>query len=423
MSDNYSCELYINMRAAHFWPVPKQYRKPLWKYVAEYVVEVSKYHHNFVLDPASEPADIKLEDLVEMDFEMSNYFQGREIPVLRGRDYAVLRFEDRAVLLGGGASGYTILIRDRDSKELLAAKFIKESSGYSLKHLLVEYMCQERAYKALRGKSCQTPRPVGFLRLESCTDDVLQYVLVSEFCSVIPGVGIGMALEEVLFEPKYLIRTEEFKYICLALIEAVEALQIEGIAHIDIKQNNIMLQFTLPPPSSDAIPEQQSNGNGQETLQENQETLPSNSEAAEPDKETLNGNPAGSPPSELSQWHPHSERSLVHPFLIDYGVSRTEYRGINFPVNPQIYPHIAPELCSEYTVLPHVNTDLHGVAFVLLQIGKRLGMGELAGEMESFLKRKPDERSSEDLKTSVETHFNNRINQQNEEETHNASSS
>ena len=81
-------------------------------------------------------------------------------------------------------------------------------------------MYQDKAHNALRGKLCTAPRPIGFLRVKHTTGDIAPYTLVSEFCSVIPNVCVGMTLLDAHRWKKRtpFITTEEWRDICLALL-------------------------------------------------------------------------------------------------------------------------------------------------------------------------------------------------------------
>ena len=385
------------------WNVPPAYSNAIREFINTTEVKISRHqfrYHNY-LHP--ETADLELKQVANSDDELREYFQHRNIPILNGSDYNSL--SSRPVIIGAGKFGYTEVCCNvtNGSLDLVAVKTVYNRNGYSLARLLREFMYQEKAHNALRGNACTAPKPLGFLRIIHSTDQVLSYALASEFCSVIPYVGIGMTLEQAcIWNTRFpSIATEEWRDICFALIEAVKIFRSHGIFHLDIKTDNIMLHFPQP----------------------NTKVLPFKKRIFPP------------PGQNVSEESPRTR--LVQVMIIDYGFAQSGNRHSGFPCTPEEHPHLAPELClyksgqyggmgvrtgmqsnavlstqcSDATtdVLPHSTSDVHSVAFVISTIAKHLKMEGLFYCMKDFMRKKPEYREIDFVKSCVEQRFKNII--------------
>ena len=302
------------------------------------------------------------------------------------------------MLIGSGTSGCILIGRERTKGDLVAIKVANNVPNEATGSIFHEFMYQEQAHSVLQGKSCSTPRPIGFLRMKNSSDKVQKYALVSEFCCVVPNVGVGMTLTNAYSWNNHnpFITTEEWRDICLALLEAVETFMTWRIFHLDIKSDNIMLHF--PKPQQQAL--------NQWGSSEEQNVSP----------HQLNASNGG------------TTKNRVELKIIDYGSAESGNKPCLFMSTPNETPQVPPELCyfrnglsaamgdkssanNQYSnqptpIYPHPTSDLHGVAYVISTISKHLNMVDLSKAMELFMLREPQQRELDYLKKCVERHFN-----------------
>ena len=379
---------YVKMSHKQNWNVPPPDRSVIAELIKENKVMVNKHWCEF--ESEIETVDPVLKQSVDSNRELKNYFRDRNIPVLTACDYSILSFNYRPVISASGKFGYIFIGQEKKNGGLVAIKVTKSGKYTNTVLLLLEFMYQEKAHYALTGKSCTAPRPIGFLRLKHSTDNVLRHTLVSEFCSVIPCVGVGMTLDRAYswHRKKPFITTEEWRDICLSLLEAAEIFRTHGIFHLDIKSNNIMLHFLQP---------------HHQTTYMNQ----------------------------LVGWsqegHALPSGSSVRPIIIDYGFAQSGNRDASYKCTTETRPQIPPELClysirggpghsqhSDAPVLPHPTSDLHSIAYVISTISKELNMADLSKDMEIFMRYKPHQRDLGSLQRCVRMHFNEFIRRNNQ---------
>ena len=130
---------------------------------------------------------------------------------------------------GGGVSGDVFLAFDKKNKKCVVIKRcpgqLKDSKKLAL--LLREYMFQDLAHKVL-DRQCTAPKPLGFIPWLSNPADrsTTEYMMVSEFCSVIPGENTTLTVEQALKEhnKQPLLSANEWREVIRKLIRATEKL-------------------------------------------------------------------------------------------------------------------------------------------------------------------------------------------------------
>ena len=368
---------YVKMSTVHKWNVPPTYSNTIQEFINTSEVKINRHCYEFDDDPRT--ADLELKKAVETDIELKSHFQQRCLPILKSSDYDILKYEQNPVIVGSGTFSYTIIGRERKNGDLVAIK-VQDRSGKenrSLVSLLFEFMYQDKAHNALRGKLCTAPKPLGFLRVKHSADDVAQYTLVSEFCSVIPNVGVGMTLHQAFVwnNRKSFITTEEWRDICLALLEAMEIFRFHSVFHLDIKTDNIMLHFSTA----------------------NQQPIHSYQNAVALKKRTSKKERNVSP-LEQNPNYKVIRTSRVQPIIIDYGRAESAVRTAGGQNTQQEHPPRPVELCSfkntqlsglgnyiPKIVWPHPIYDLHSVAYVISTISKHLNMKILTLDIEGCM--------------------------------------
>ena len=299
--------------------------------IMEYVNNTSMMHDNSLkFQEDLETTDPLFEFFINVDKELKDYFGARVPNILNGAHYKVTS------TVGSGAQGKVVLARNMTDRKLYVIKMSNEFSNSNVvHHFLREYMFQEHAHHVLKGR-CSVPKPKGIIRMKQ--GDSLNYMIVSEFCSVIPDVASALSINQALKEHlnhRSILSLTEWKDVCISLIDAVHTLQSNDIYHIDLKTDNILLQFI-------------------------------------DDK--------------------------VKPVIIDFGISvrkNTHKGAFGFlfapgPDTDRMYPQIDPVLFETLTPLP--TTDLYGISHVINQLSWILQLPTLRHMIQRYRRQTPAER-------------------------------
>ena len=298
-----------------------------------------------------DPREKPLRDLIEKDESLRQYFRGNVPALLECQKYCIVS------RIGRGGSGDGLLAMQKADNRLV---FVKTCPGQlrdtkQLSLLLKEFMHQDLAHKAL-DRNCRAPRPLGFIPRRSDPSDPksVQYMMVSEFCAVIPGDCVPLSVAEALMQhsKRPLLSTKEWREIMRKLIRSTEKLNEETkIYHLDLKPDNIMLQIT---------------------------------------------------------------NNRIEPIMIDFGLSTRYGRREKGPIlvsklNPSKYhPHSAPELFQQSQ--PSKTCDIYGISFILHQVGTVLHIAELQQYISNFRSLPPEKRPNHRCFASdVEERFEEKI--------------
>ena len=284
--------------------------------------------------------DLNIDHVIYHNLQLQSMFKNDPPKLLSGEDFTLITSGGKPVFIGQGTNGSVLLAQERFSLKLVAVKLIQhENSMTTLAGLLKEYAFQRKGSKIFMNGKRFVPKAIGILRLKS-TSPMAQrycsYMLVSEYCSLANGLPQSLSLHTAIKlhkEGRILFTDKQWEKLCLDILDAVNALNTNNIYHLDIKPNNIVLQF-----------------------------------------------------------HGHE----IWPILIDYGLSRTSTCTIRFsPVPDQetLYPHTAPELISAtHQCFPLVTSDLYGVSYVIMQINTILKSFLLDIELRSYRAMLPAHR-------------------------------
>ena len=256
---------------------------------------------------------------------------------------------------GKGVSGDVFLAFDKANKRCVVIKpcagQLKDSNYLNnLSLLLREYMFQELAHKIL-DRQCTAPKPLGFIPWKNNPGDcsTVQYMMVSEFCSVIPGDCTPLSVAQALIEhnKRPLLSAKEWSGVIRKLIRASEKLNEADLYHVDLKPDNVMLQFT---------------------------------------------------------------NNRVEPIIIDYGSATRQERRAKGPMfvskldHKKFHPHTAPELFLQPR--PTKTCDLYGISFIVLQVSEVLGITELKKYISAFRDLKPEMRPlHREFAIDIDNHF------------------
>ena len=198
-----------------------------------------------VCDYKKDEKDGDVESCIEEFPELTEYFRNDPIKLLSGAEYEIRRSMGKPIVLGEGTYGVTYLGIERETNRAVAIKLIKDK--VRLKRVLKEYYFQSRANKLLT-KGCKTPKVEGLMRLRASSHlqkSYLPFLLVQECCTNLDGNFHSMTVEDVMDEHKRgreVLNKDQWESLCATLISGVKELNRGGIYHLDIKQNNVMLQ-------------------------------------------------------------------------------------------------------------------------------------------------------------------------------------
>ena len=256
-------------------------------------------------------------------------------PLLKCTRYNVLS------RVGGGEGREVFLALDKETNQHVAIKTCtgQVNDTTKLGSLLKEYMFQELAHGILE-RQCTAPKPLGLIPWKDAYAQPWQveYMMVSEFCSVVPGKGVPLSAADALKEheaKRPLLSDGEWREVITKLIRATQKLNNNNIYHIDLKPDNVMLQFTA--------------------------------------------------------------NNRVEPIIIDYGLACRKGTSKGRPMftskfdNPVWYhPHTAPELFKQSQ--PSATCDLYSISFITKKVSEVLDIEELKNYITEFRSLKPELR-------------------------------
>ena len=212
-----------------------QYRRS----IMEYISNTNMIQDNSLeFEEDLETTDPLFRALINANKELKAYF-GESVPkILNGAHYKVTS------VVGRGSQGLVMLARNTADGKLYVIKMSNRLSNPNVVYrFLKEFMFQEHAHSVLQG-TCAVPEPKGFIRVEEGGGII--YMMVSEFCSVIPDAEAALSMNQAIKEHmnhKPILSLTEWRDVCVSLIDAVNTLQSNDIYHIDLKTDNILLQF------------------------------------------------------------------------------------------------------------------------------------------------------------------------------------
>ena len=274
---------------------------------------------------------------------LKGYFGDKAPPLLNGEDYQITSKVGK-----GGYGDVYLALNKIDMKHYVMKLDNGRTAPYEIYHLMNEFMFQDQAHNVLKPKY-NVPQPKGFVRMEM-QPGKHSYMMVSEFCAVVPSVTCSLSMQQALNEHARgtpLLTTEEWKVACAKLIEIAYHLQSFDIYHLDIKPDNVLLQFT---------------------------------------------------------------QNCVHPVLIDFGLSLRKNSLTSGTVKEpgpdpnKHYPHYGRELFTSH--IPLRTSDLYGVSFIIHQVAERLSLNTVLRMIKEYRKQKPEDRMKHNqLNRSIEIWF------------------
>ena len=192
-------------------------------------------------------------------------------------------------------------------------------------------MLLEHAHHVLNGY-CKAPKPLGFIRQRPVPNEPYEYMMVSQYCPVLPGYYSSLTLVEALalHAKKPIIRKIEWRNICLSLIHATQLLQKNDIYHNDLVSCNILLEIS---------------------------------------------------------------DNRVEPVIIDFGAGTRGKTGNRRPMYGPLsamQPSSTPELYRGPDPLP--TSDLHSISYVILRICAFLNLPKLEDYILEYRLQKPEKR-------------------------------
>ena len=300
--------------------------------------------------------------IIGRDDELKEFFGIRIPRIINGANYEV------KAEAGTGTFSRVIIAKHKTKHELVVVKMPKTfrvQSEDDLGAMLMEYMYQAKAYRALKGKSCRAPNPRGFIRWRSGQGEAVMYMMVSSFCSVVSQGMIHLSMDKAIREHRAgrpILTTTDWREVCLALIDGLQTFNSGGMCHNDIKNDNIML---------------------------------------------------------------HRVDNTFQPMLIDFGSCRSLTRRYSAKVfesqrgqnTEALFPHTAPELFHHKNPLP--TSDLYGMAHTLATLGHSLKLSSLQTMAENYKKQSPTERKEHSfLHSQVTRCFNETETNNNQENTY-----
>ena len=337
--------------------------------------ELANFLANEKIKPAKEIAFTKdivrggtdsfLMKIIKANSSLKAYFKDNGYPhTLNGE-----KFKVKSTLTEIGRYKFVCLAEDETSasKNLVVIKFPKSATDAELcRKLLFEYMMQDHAHTCTYHGMCTVPKPLGFIRYDISNyimgEKGLAYLFVSTFCPVDPGASITLDLKRALrlhsFKP--ILTVMEWKNICKYLIEGFESLQKNDIYHNNVRSSDVLLQFYENSVQPVIIGFSSSSREGE-----------------------MNIDPSQPPPQ---SFYPNTGMATLTS------------------------PHVAPELFQQPHPLP--TSDLYGVAHIIEEISRALGLLRTMTLMQNFrqmnprardgfgtLKRKTEQQLNTDMQT------------------------
>ena len=339
---------FLDRHIEQLLPTIERNRKPLSDYIKKKRVRNAtfcKFHYCSSVPPIMEDPDVTR--IMQKRRYLKDYFTSHPPCHLNSCDYVVADARRNIIVAGRGNASKVLCGVVLTLNQYVAVKMTKCSDPikeelmdktklHKMHKILNEFRFQEKAHHVLHGSVCTVPKPIGFLRLKSNPrwKNYLRYVIVSEFCGVLPTVPIGLDLAAVLnceHHENSILNKSEWKEIILALIDALKLLQDNDIYHIDLQPQNIMLQFL-------------------------------------------------------------DEGKSVFPVIVDFGRgtnSRNWYK--RFKGDHDEHKWIDP-LLFQYQGNPHPTTDLYSLSYTISLISEKIQLTSLQNEMQNYMKLEPSER-------------------------------
>ena len=168
-----------------------------------------------------------------------------QLPDFQPRErYEILTKSGESIILGQGTYGTVYLAQDRTTDDLVAIKAFHKrhyTNNYDADLREVSWTKQAREVLGNQATEC-----TGLLLLNQFGHNYDRVMAVFSLCSVWKGLPVTMPLFQAIHQEnlgKSVLSHDQWKSIFFQLIDGVKKLEDADIVHLDIKENNIMLQF------------------------------------------------------------------------------------------------------------------------------------------------------------------------------------
>ena len=189
-----------------------------------------------------------ISDAISHEPKLKELF-GDNMPTLLGsKQFEIkMRTPEAPFILGQGTASTVFLAEDTQTKQLFAVKLFNDKH-YDIKAFLREYIYTKLSYTVLNGhvKGLDVK---GIISMNSAmSKSVFKYGMIIEYASLVPGSATTLTLNEAiaLGENSHfnVISPQNWAQIILSLISAAEQMKDNGMAHLDLHGDNMMIQFT-----------------------------------------------------------------------------------------------------------------------------------------------------------------------------------
>ena len=162
-----------------------------------------------------------------------------------GERYEILTKDGRSIILGKGTYGTVYLAQDKMTNDLVAIKAFHKVDSIDNYEADLREVSWTRKARALLGNNVTDCRALLLLD-ETVSHDYDHVLAVFDFVSVWDRLPVSMMLHDAMTleaTGKSVVSQDQWQSIFLQLIDSMNKLEDANIAHLDIKNNNIMLQF------------------------------------------------------------------------------------------------------------------------------------------------------------------------------------
>ena len=230
----------------------KQFDK-LSNYIEEYKSKKYGKSYNFARDCfsfnddgdkiQSQPIE-RINKVIEEDRELKEFFSKQAPNQLNGCQYEAVKEDGHCIEIGRGDNAIILLATSTATDQYVSVKIMTcKDKDMNLLNTLREFMFTSKAYHVLGSSS---PKPIGLLIQKPQTRSNLPYMMLLEFCGIIRGLDVSINLDEALGlmrDSNSVLLKQDCRDIALSLIDAVDKLQRNRIAHVDLRPANVIIQF------------------------------------------------------------------------------------------------------------------------------------------------------------------------------------
>ena len=237
-------------------------RKAIMDYHKKHLLETSNsvcFHKGVSLNNNT-GGDYLLQARIRWSKELADCFGDHSPSILSGADYTFCTPQHNNLRVGEGSFGLVVLGQEINTKKLVIGKLIKkkdedEDGEQAIYSMLKEYMYQWRAFNILQKAQTTNPekdiagvpQPIGFLKIKNTRKHrFCEYMLVSEYCSLLPDASSAMSMAEALNanrDNRAILSLREWRDVSVGLLRASHELQKHDVYHNDLKPPNVMIEF------------------------------------------------------------------------------------------------------------------------------------------------------------------------------------